>query len=168
MTGRVTGGNKNNSPESGTRLVLSFESRVACQPAEHKRWKFSESDGSLRPADYHSSDPDQQEDRDRHLVVVRVAAAAVVVNSALPGVPPASQEEKSVGCHLVPLGKGSRGADFWMANHDHVVLATWCRMLEATNALSEKANVLGLTPACFISSVYKIRPVWMSASSRAI
>lgn len=27
--------NNNNGPESGARPVLSFESRVACQPAEH-------------------------------------------------------------------------------------------------------------------------------------
>lgn len=57
MTGRVTDGNNNSNPESGARPVLSFEYRVACQPAEHIRWKFSESDGPLRPANYRSSDP---------------------------------------------------------------------------------------------------------------
>lgn len=49
VTGRVTGGNNTTSPESGARPVLSLESRVVCQPAEHTRWKFSESDGPLRP-----------------------------------------------------------------------------------------------------------------------
>lgn len=78
-----------------------------------------------------------------------VAAAAVAVNFALPCVPPASQEEKSVGCQLLPLGIGSRGVDFWMANHDHVVLATSSdATVKAANTLLRKANVQSWPSTC--------------------
>lgn len=74
-----------------------------------------------------------------------------------------------MSCQLVPLGKGSRGADFWMANHDHVVLATSSDARSGECLTREgKYAVLDLTPACFISSVYKIRPAWMSDSGRTM